>query len=103
MFFVRMMGKRVGQDGEGNKYYLFRGRRFVAYKGEDDPSGVPPLWEAWLHGLCFPMLQAGSADLCLKDFSKMPLTEGLSPDKGFVKSWDASVVPPKKSAFLQRV
>lgn len=48
--------KLVGKDGEGNRYYRAkarkgykRERRWVIYKGEAEPSRVPPEWHGWLH------------------------------------------------------
>jgi len=49
-------GKFIGNDEFGNRYYISRFkdnigrlRRWVVYKGKDEPSKVPPLWHAWLH------------------------------------------------------
>ncbi|HXP29591.1 MAG TPA: NADH:ubiquinone oxidoreductase subunit NDUFA12 [Stellaceae bacterium] len=61
--FTWLKGELVGTDSEGNRYYrekshrpLLRGggrasrvRRWVIYKGEAEPSRVPPEWHAWLH------------------------------------------------------
>lgn len=47
--------KYIGSDEFGNKYYqarqknhLGRYKRMVEYKGYEEPSKVPPLWNAWL-------------------------------------------------------
>ncbi|ANK82330.1 MAG: NADH dehydrogenase [Rhizobiales bacterium NRL2] len=54
--FTRFMtwrrGRKVGEDQFGNAYYEDRkeaGRRWVVYKGIDEGSKVPPMWNAWLH------------------------------------------------------
>ncbi|MCH9753727.1 MAG: NADH:ubiquinone oxidoreductase subunit NDUFA12 [Alphaproteobacteria bacterium] len=48
----------VGRDIYGNKYYQShycdkKGafKRVVKYKGIIEPTKVPPMWHAWLHGL----------------------------------------------------
>jgi NADH:ubiquinone oxidoreductase subunit len=53
---TRTSGIRVGEDAEGNVYYQSRQtgvdgreRRWVAYKGSNDASRVPPQWYSWLH------------------------------------------------------
>lgn len=56
---IRIFCKYVDQDNFGNKYYtsyfkkdyLGREKRFVLYKGINEPSKVPPKWHAWLHHL----------------------------------------------------
>lgn len=49
-------GRRVGRDVFGNVYYCgkprgssARERRWVKYRGDSEPSYVPPVWHAWLH------------------------------------------------------
>lgn len=54
-------GEFVGSDEFGNRYYRSkkkegehvgrRGveRRWVEYKGQPEPSKVPPYWHGWLH------------------------------------------------------
>lgn len=50
-------GQAVGRDDFGNRYFRERGkatpgirqRRWVIYKGEPEPTKVPPEWHAWLH------------------------------------------------------
>lgn len=47
-------GRRVGQDGSGNRYYQLRAgagktRRWVLYEGDQGPETVPPAWWLWLH------------------------------------------------------
>ncbi len=46
----------VGTDGYGNTYHEAKARknykqtrRWVMYKGEPEPSNVPPEWHGWLH------------------------------------------------------
>ena len=51
-FLTWRTGKKVGEDQFGNIYYLSRkdeNRRWVVYKGLEEGSKVPPLWNAWLH------------------------------------------------------
>jgi NADH:ubiquinone oxidoreductase subunit len=45
-------GVKVGEDGDGNRYYRARKghRRWVIYQGSNDASRVPPEWHGWLHG-----------------------------------------------------
>ena len=54
--YTWLKGEFVGEDELGNRYYRERGkahdrweRRWVIYKGEDEASSVPPLWNQWLH------------------------------------------------------
>lgn len=56
ILFTFFFGKLVGEDGQGNKYYLERKarkgrrrRRWVMYKGPSEASRVPPEWHRWLH------------------------------------------------------
>jgi NADH:ubiquinone oxidoreductase subunit len=58
IWFVTLMtgARRVGVDSEGNKYFEAKARkgynhprRWVIYKGEAEPSRVPPEWHGWLH------------------------------------------------------
>jgi NADH:ubiquinone oxidoreductase subunit len=47
---VWRQGRKVGGDALGNVYYGSKqGRRWVIYKGANDPSRLPPEWYAWLH------------------------------------------------------
>lgn len=53
---TRTRGIRVGEDADGNVYYHSRQtgvdgreRRWVAFKGSNDASRVPPQWYSWLH------------------------------------------------------
>jgi NADH:ubiquinone oxidoreductase subunit len=41
-------GSEVGRDADGNIYYEGKGRRWVIYAHDTDPSGVPPEWHLWL-------------------------------------------------------
>jgi NADH:ubiquinone oxidoreductase subunit len=58
IWFVTLMtgAKKIGTDGQGNKYYEAKARkgynhprRWVIYNGEAEPSRVPPEWHGWLH------------------------------------------------------
>jgi NADH:ubiquinone oxidoreductase subunit len=63
LLFTWWRGELVGTDSTGNRYYrernpakLVKGggmesreRRWVIYKGEAEPSKVPPEWHGWLH------------------------------------------------------
>lgn len=53
-----LTGTLVGRDEDANAYYRGKARpgraverRWVIYKGEVEPSAVPPHWHAWLHHL----------------------------------------------------
>lgn len=53
---IKLFAKKVGTDQYGNTYYisnrkdyLNQPKRYVIYKGMDEPSKVPPMWHAWLH------------------------------------------------------
>lgn len=59
--YTLMMGKLVGTDALGNRYYTKRGegdlswrqqRRWVMYHGEHEASKVPAEWHGWLHHTC---------------------------------------------------
>jgi NADH:ubiquinone oxidoreductase subunit len=54
--FTMAKGQLVGQDPEGNRYYVERNppktrreKRWVIFKGEVEASRIPPEWHAWLH------------------------------------------------------
>ena len=50
-------GKRVGEDSQGNVYYIQRKgigplgkpRRWVVYKSYAESSQIPPGWHGWMH------------------------------------------------------
>ena len=56
-----LQGKEVGHDQFGNRYFCERGKpraadggrvrqkRWVIYKGEPEPTKIPPEWHIWLH------------------------------------------------------
>lgn len=50
-WFTFLNGKKVGEDDQGNIYYVQKkGRkRWVIYNGEIEASRIPPEWHAWLH------------------------------------------------------
>ena len=44
------MGKYVGTDSFGNKYYESKnGKRWVIYSNEIDASKIPVEWYSWIH------------------------------------------------------
>ena len=56
LLFTWFLGRLVGTDEFGNRYYRSKGRklhgrerRWVLYGGEAEASRVPPEWHAWLH------------------------------------------------------
>lgn len=56
LLFTWLKGKPVGTDSFGNRYYRAPSiklhgseRRWVLYRGQPEPSKVPPEWHAWLH------------------------------------------------------
>lgn len=50
-YLIKTLSEYVGNDVFGNKYYQKNDRRYVVYKGIQEPSKVPPMWHAWLHHL----------------------------------------------------
>lgn len=59
LFHTWRTGELVGQDEAGNRYYQTKGglkdpalgivRRWVIYKGDAEPSRIPPGWYGWMH------------------------------------------------------
>ncbi len=54
--YTKLFGLLVGKDKFGNSYYtgkrtdsFGRKKRWVIYKGKNDPTIVPPAWHGWLH------------------------------------------------------
>ena len=44
------LGKLVGTDSFGNKYYESKaGKRWIIYKDEIDASKIPNEWYSWIH------------------------------------------------------
>ena len=44
------LGKYVGKDTFGNRYYQSKnGKRWVIYKNEVDASKIPNEWYSWIH------------------------------------------------------
>lgn len=57
-FLIAIFSRKIGEDYLGNKYYeskncdyLGQVKRKILYKGEMQPSKIPPMWHAWLHYL----------------------------------------------------
>lgn len=56
-FFIKKTASFLAKDKFGNEYYvsrfrkdyLGRNKRFVLYKGKNEPSKVSAGWHAWLH------------------------------------------------------
>jgi NADH:ubiquinone oxidoreductase subunit len=54
-FYTWLRGEFVGEDEFGNRYYRakasspYEERRWVIYKGEAEPSQIPPGWHGWMH------------------------------------------------------
>ena len=47
---IFFLGKLVGEDKNGNKYYESKsGRRWVIYNGEVEASKIPNEWYSWMH------------------------------------------------------
>jgi NADH:ubiquinone oxidoreductase subunit len=47
---IRLCSKKVGADEFGNEYFQNkRGKRFVVYKGQAEPSKIPAEWHGWMH------------------------------------------------------
>tara|TARA_B100000315_G_C14203648_1_gene418779 strand:+ start:126 stop:488 length:363 start_codon:yes stop_codon:yes gene_type:complete len=56
ILYTWLKGELVGTDEFSNRYYRAkrdtrhgRQRRWVIFKGRDEPSKVPAEWHAWLH------------------------------------------------------
>lgn len=50
-YCIRYFSKLVGCDALGNRYYQSGKKRYVIYRGVDEASKVPPLYNAWLRGM----------------------------------------------------
>ena len=49
-FFIKFSAQKIGADEFGNDYFENKkGKRFVVYNGEAEPSKVPMQWHGWLH------------------------------------------------------
>ena len=50
--YTLFLGKFVGRDEFGNKYYSsLKGKRWVIYKSDIESSKIPPEWHSWIHFL----------------------------------------------------
>lgn len=50
--YTLLLGKYVGEDKFGNKYYSnSQGKRWVIYKSTVESSKIPPEWHLWIHYL----------------------------------------------------
>ena len=51
-FYTLFVGKFVGSDEFGNKYYSnSRKKRWVIYKNNVESTKIPPEWHLWIHFL----------------------------------------------------
>ena len=51
-FYTIFLGKYIGRDEFGNKYYSSsKGKRWVIYKERVESSKIPPEWHLWIHFL----------------------------------------------------
>ena len=51
---IKLTHRRVGQDGQGNEYFQHKKypkKRTIIYASTDEPSTIPPMWHAWMHGI----------------------------------------------------
>ena len=49
-FYTLFVGKFVGSDEFGNKYYSnSRKKRWVIYKNNVESTKIPPEWHLWIH------------------------------------------------------
>lgn len=49
-FFTWRKGERIGEDEQGNVFYKDgKGRRWVIYNGEAEPSRISSGWHGWMH------------------------------------------------------
>ena len=50
LIYTLLIGKFVGEDQFGNKYYKSsKGKRWVIYKNNIESSKIPPEWHSWIH------------------------------------------------------
>ena len=50
--YTIFVGKYIGRDEFGNKYYSSsKGKRWVIYKERVESSKIPPEWHLWIHFL----------------------------------------------------
>ena len=50
--YTLFLGKYIGQDDFGNKYYTnSKKKRWVIYKNLVESSKIPPEWHLWIHNL----------------------------------------------------
>ena len=50
LIYTLFIGKFVGEDRFGNKYYKSsKGKRWVIYKNNIESSKIPPEWHSWIH------------------------------------------------------
>jgi NADH dehydrogenase len=50
--YTLLLGKFVGSDEFGNKYYTSsKGKRWVIYNDRVESSKIPPEWHLWIHFL----------------------------------------------------
>lgn len=51
LLFTMLKGQKVGEDGQGNRYYQTKdgSRRWVIYNGTVEATRVPAEWHGWLH------------------------------------------------------
>jgi NADH:ubiquinone oxidoreductase subunit len=48
--YTALVGRPVGTDEFGNRYYENRrGRRWVVFNGYAEASSIPPGWYGWMH------------------------------------------------------
>ena len=48
--YTIFVGKYIGRDEFGNKYYSSsKGKRWVIYKERVESSKIPPEWHSWIH------------------------------------------------------
>ena len=51
--YTLFLGKFVGEDAFGNKYYESKnGKRWVIYKNDVEASKIPDEWYSWIHKRC---------------------------------------------------
>lgn len=84
-------GRSVGRDEHGNRYFVarwgaprkdgsrIRQKRWVLYKGEPDPTTIPPEWYIWLHY---------TADAPMQTYGKKAWQKPREPNKtGTDEAW----------------
>ncbi len=92
--FTWRKGTLVGEDGLGNKYYTYKARRWVIYKGAIEGSRISPEWHGWLHHTFDNM--PGDNPLIHKAWEKPHVENRTGSDDAYRPAGSLMRVAPKK-------